>query len=53
MIDTYKAMGLNYQPSVDELLNYINKSDLDNDGLISFKEYEKLILKNFYLKNNL
>lgn len=45
LIDTYEAMGLSYNPTEEDVRNYINMMDYDGDGRISRYEYEIFLLK--------
>lgn len=45
MIDTYKAINNNYNPSPADVQKYIDMMDGDDDGQISLEEYEIFVLK--------
>lgn len=45
MIDTYKAINGNYNPSPSDVQQYIDMMDTDDDGKISLSEYEVFVLK--------
>eukprot|EP01017_Pseudomicrothorax_dubius_P037712 TRINITY_DN5569_c0_g1_i1.p1 TRINITY_DN5569_c0_g1~~TRINITY_DN5569_c0_g1_i1.p1 ORF type:complete len:212 (-),score=54.47 TRINITY_DN5569_c0_g1_i1:80-715(-) len=45
MIDTYKAMGVNYIPTQADVDSYMRMADTNRDGRISLAEYETLVLR--------
>lgn len=44
LIDTYKAVGVEYEPTEEDVYQYIEMMDLDKDGRISRVEYEIFVL---------
>lgn len=51
MIDTYKALNANYNPTEKDIRKYIEMIDKDGDGEISLPEYEVFILKALKKRN--
>eukprot|EP01015_Nassula_variabilis_P019040 TRINITY_DN3176_c0_g1_i3.p1 TRINITY_DN3176_c0_g1~~TRINITY_DN3176_c0_g1_i3.p1 ORF type:complete len:214 (+),score=72.84 TRINITY_DN3176_c0_g1_i3:66-707(+) len=45
MRDTYKAMGVNFEPSPSDVQSYMRMTDLNRDGRISLAEYEALVIR--------
>ena len=43
--DTYKAMGIDFQPTKSDVESYMKMMDTNRDGKISLDEYEQLVLK--------
>ena len=51
MVDTYKALNANYDPTEEDIKKYIEMIDKDGDGEISLPEYEVFILKALKKRN--
>lgn len=45
MVDTYKALNSNFEPTANDVQKYIQMMDEDNSGEVSLAEYEVFILK--------
>ena len=45
LLDTYQAMDVDYEPSEEDVYNYIKSMDIDGDGKISVVEYELFLLQ--------
>ncbi len=45
LIDTYAAMNVDYNPSEEDVYNYIKSMDVDEDGKVSITEYELFLLQ--------
>ena len=45
LIDTYQAMDVDYEPTEEDVYNYIKSMDNDEDGRISAVEYELFLLQ--------
>ncbi len=43
MVDTYKTMGIDYQPTQADIDSYMKMADTNNDGVITLPEYEELV----------
>ncbi|CAD8145251.1 unnamed protein product [Paramecium pentaurelia] len=46
LIETYKQVGINnYQPTDEDLKEWMNMTDTNGDGLISIEEFEDLVIR--------
>ncbi|CAD8064544.1 unnamed protein product [Paramecium sonneborni] len=46
LIETYKQVGINnYQPTEQDLKEWMNMTDTNGDGLISIEEFEDLVIR--------
>jgi len=51
MIDTYKAMGQEFNPTDEDVRRYIKMMDTSGDGEVSLEEYEIFVLKSLKSRN--
>ncbi|CAD8044561.1 unnamed protein product [Paramecium primaurelia] len=43
--ETYRQMGMKYEPTVDDVRSWIHMTDSDGDGKVTLEDYENLVLK--------
>lgn len=52
MKETYKSMGINYNPTDREIRSWLKMADINQDGKVDIDDYEKLI-KSSLLKSGI
>jgi len=45
LIETYKSMGIQYQPTYDDIKSWMRMTDTNGDGKVSLEEYEDLVIR--------
>ncbi|CAK88074.1 unnamed protein product (macronuclear) [Paramecium tetraurelia] len=43
--ETYRQMGMKYEPTADDVRSWIHMTDSDGDGKVTLEDYENLVLK--------
>jgi Ca2+-binding EF-hand superfamily protein len=42
--ETYNMLGMNYNPTQEDIQSWMQMTDLDNDGKVNLEDYERLII---------
>ncbi|CAD8181751.1 unnamed protein product [Paramecium octaurelia] len=45
LIETYKSMGIHYNPTQEDVKSWMRMTDLNDDGQVSLEEYEDLVIR--------
>jgi Ca2+-binding EF-hand superfamily protein len=43
--ETYRQMGMTFNPSTEDVKSWMKMTDLDGDGKVTLEDYENLIIR--------